>query len=325
MINPEKNSFNTVQIFCKLLAIDFFIIATACTSSRNSENGNNDDKNLFPEEIVRFSPFRGNPVFKGTGTQTWDKNIRERGYIIKEDDGYHLWYTGYQENTDVDSMSLGYATSPDGLVWTRYPHNPIFSQRWTEDMMVIKSGDIYYMFAEGRNDVAHMLTSTDKIHWTDQGSLQIVYTNGQPLSPGPYGTPTVIREDSVWYLFYERNDEGIWLATSADLKQWKNIQDEPVLKMGPEEYDHFGLAVNQIINYKGKYYAYYHGTAFKDWHEWSTNVAVSEDLLHWKKYDNNPIMKENKSSGILVHDGSQYRLYTMHPEVCVHFADKEGQ
>lgn len=325
MINSEKNSFNAIQIFCKLLTIDFFIIAMACTSPRNSENGSNDDKNLFPQEIVKFTPFSGNPVFKGTGTKTWDKNIRERGYIIKENDGYHLWYTGYQENTDVDFMSLGYATSPDGLVWTRYTHNPIFNESWTEDMMVIKSGDIYYMFAEGRNDVAHMLTSTDKVHWTDHGSLQIQYTNGQPLSAGPYGTPTVIRENSVWYLFYERNDEGIWLATSVDLKQWKNIQDEPVLKMGPEVYDHFGLAVNQIINYKGKYYAYYHGTAFKDWHEWSTNVAVSEDLLHWKKYDNNPIMKENKSSGILVHDGSQYRLYTMHPEVCVHFPDKEGQ
>jgi hypothetical protein len=30
-------------------------------------------------------------------------------------------------------------------------------------------------------------------------------------------------------------------------------------------------------------------------------------------------MRENKSSPILVSDGEKYILYTMHPEVCVHF------
>ncbi|MDX2048710.1 MAG: hypothetical protein SFU87_18125 [Chitinophagaceae bacterium] len=81
----------------------------------------------------------------------------------------------------------------------------------------------------------------------------------------------------------------------------------------------FGVALNQVIKYNGMYYGYYHATAVKDWSEWSTNVAVSKDLLNWEKYSKNPIMKENKSSGILVHDGSQYRLYTMHSQVCVHF------
>ena len=28
----------------------------------------------------------------------------------------------------------------------------------------------------------------------------------------------VIKEKAVWYLFYERDDLGIWLATSKDLK-----------------------------------------------------------------------------------------------------------
>lgn len=270
----------------------------------------------FPKELVQFRSIPENPVFTGTGNNTWDHKIRERGYIIKEDDTYHMWYTGFR--TESETLSLGYATSPDGVSWTRYPDNPIFKDSWTEDMMVLKVGDTYQMFAEGKGDIAHRLSSKDRIRWTDHGSLDIRTSDGSPLSKGPYGTPTVWFENDIWYLFYERNDLGIWLATSTDLNVWTNVQDDPVIAMGPEIYDQFGLAVNQIIKYKGWYYAYYHGTAFEDWHEWSTNVAASQDMVHWIKYDQNPIMGDNTSSGILVPEGNKFRLYTMHDKVGVH-------
>ena len=306
-------------------AIGFVLMAIACTKPTPDSTVVQNESGSFPSEIVNFVSHKGNPVFKGTGSKTWDENIRERGYILKEEDGYHLWYTGYIEEKETE-LHLGYATSPDGISWTRYKDNPIFDDNWVEDMTVLKSDSLYYMFAEGRNDIAHMLTSADKIHWEDQGSLKIQYTNGQPLSEGPYGTPSIWLENDIWYLFYERNDSAIWLASSKDLRIWKHVQDEPVLKKGPEAYDKFGVAVNQIIKYEGYYYAYYHGTALEDWSEWSTNVAVSKDLIRWEKYRSNPIMKENKSSGILVNDGSQFRLYTMHPQVNLHFPaeNKEG-
>jgi predicted GH43/DUF377 family glycosyl hydrolase len=315
----EKFGHWTLYIGHSTSIILSILFGLACNNPSSRTKTNISATSLFPSEIVSFTPYKINPVFSGTGMDTWDEEIRERGYILKEGNRYHLWYTGYRKNGDDKTMHLGYATSPDGYNWTRYNTNPIFNENWVEDMMVIKSDNVYYMFAEGRDDIAHMLSSTDKIHWKEHGPLQIRYSNGEPLSKGPYGTPTVLKENNVWYLFYERNDEAIWLATSKDLNVWTNIQDEPVLNKGPETYDKYGLALNQVIKYKGNYYGYYHGTAFQDWHEWSTNVAVSSDLINWKKYESNPIMKENKSSGILVNDGKQYRLYTMHPKVYVHF------
>ncbi len=277
----------------------------------------------FPAELVHFVPYSGNPIFSGTDTNTWDRHIRERGWILLENGVYHLWYTGYIH--EDDEKHLGYATSTDGYHWTRFASNPIYDSGWVEDMCIVKKDSLYYMFSEGRGDTAHMLVSSDKIHWKEKGNLNIRQVNGQKIAPGSYGTPTVFRADSGWFLFYERNDEAIWLARSTDnFSTWTNVQDSPVIEKGPNVYDGYGLAVNQVVKYGGLYYAYYHATAFKDWHEWSTNVAVSKDLVHWTKYPGNPILRDNKSSGIMVNDGKRYRLYTMHDRVQVHFPQTDS-
>ena len=47
-----------------------------------------------PWALVRWKPVPENPVFTGTGRETWDRKIRERGYILPDDKGnFDLWYT----------------------------------------------------------------------------------------------------------------------------------------------------------------------------------------------------------------------------------------
>jgi predicted GH43/DUF377 family glycosyl hydrolase len=298
----------------RLAAMAALVLAVSATQVRAADPATEE----FPQELVSFVPYEGNPVFSGTGRDTWDRKIRERGYILREGGTYHLWYTGYRDGY-ADEKHLGYATSPDGLHWTRHPGNPICDRGWVEDMQVVKHGDTYSMFAEGRDDIAHWLTSKDRIHWQEQGNLDIRTTDGKPLSPGPYGTPTVRIEGPTWNLFYERRDEGIWLARSTDRKVWVNVQDEPVIARGPQAYDRRAVALNQVIKVNGRYYGYYHATSREEPRNWTTCVAMSADLVHWKKYPTNPIVSGDRSSGILVHDGQQYRLYTMHPDVRVYF------
>ena len=274
----------------------------------------------FPHELVNFKPIANNPVFKAAGEGHWDVKIRERGFILRDNDGFHMWFTGY-DGTREGLKMLGYASSTDGVTWKRHADNPIYRKHWVEDMIVVKQGGTYYMFAEGRDDQAHLLTSTNRIHWKRQGPLDVRLVNGKPIEAGPYGTPTAWFEGGTWYLFYERRDRGVWLATSKDMNLWTNVQDDPVLVPGPAGCDKDLIAMNQIVKHKGRYYAYYHGAAKGQTPTyWTTNVAVSKDLRRWKKYAGNPLLpvKTNKSSGILVHDGKQFRLYTMHNEVHVH-------
>ena len=299
------------------------IIAISSCRPKNKPAAEPSGQEEFPSELINFKPSDLNPVFKGTGTDTWDNSIRERGFILYDEGIYKMWYSGLTKK-DFKQINLGYATSPDGLNWTRHSGNPIFSERWTEDMFVVKNNGTYYMYAEGLNDVAHLLVSQDGIKWEDKGDLIIRTTDGEPI-PGPYGTPNVWIENGKWYLFYERNDEGIWLAVSDDKIDWTNVQDDPVILKGPEKYDAGAVAANQVIKYKERYYIYYHATTNPDWTNpsniWTSEVAMSEDLIHWKKYPGNPIVKDDHSSPILVPDGGQYRLYTMHPEVWVYFSE----
>ncbi|MCE9554938.1 MAG: glycosylase [Planctomycetes bacterium] len=271
----------------------------------------------FPAELVRFAPYAHNPVFAAAGPGHWDVKIRERGWIMCDGERWHLWYTGY-DGTREGIKLLGHATSADGFSWKRDAANPLDPKQWIEDMMVVRHDGRWIMFAEGRDDQAQWLISADGVHWTRQGTLDIRQTDGRPIPPGPFGTPTAWREeDGTWYLMYERGDRGVWLAKSADLKVWTNVQDEPVLSPGPEEYDREMIAVNQVVRRDGRYFAYYHGSGDRAApRQWTTNIAVSTDRVHWKKYAANPIVPGNRSSGIVVPlEAGGFRLYTMHDKV----------
>ncbi len=277
----------------------------------------------WPPELVTFVPYDKNPIFTAGPKGAWDEKIRERGWIMKDGDLWKMYYSGYRAEGDK-TIKLGYAISKDGIQWERDPKNPIYTKHWTEDMMVVKHEGKYYMFAEGYLDRAHMLVSNNGLDWTEVGKLDVRLKNGEKIPEGPYGTPTAWFEDGAWNLFYEREDKGVWLATSKDMKVWTNVQDEPVMKPGPAEHDKDLIALNQIIKHKGRYYAYYHGSAKTGPKAklWSTCVATSTDLRNWEKYPGNPLQpaEQNKSSGIVVHDGKSFRLYTMHPAVYLHLA-----
>ena len=281
----------------------------------------------FPLELVRFEPDQRNPVFTAAGPGHWDVKIRERGWILKEGDRWHLWYSGY-DGTRINRVRLGYATSDDGIQWHRHPHNPIDAADWIEDPVVVRDGKTLHLIAEGRDDQPHRFTSTDGLTWHRQGGLDVRRVDGRPVESGPLGTPTVIRTAEGWNLLYERRDAGVWLARSPDLRRWTNVRDEPVLTRDPEGPDSVMIALNQVLEYRGKYYAYYHGTRSPQRPRlWTTNVAVSDDLITWRKYPGNPLLPEaeNKSSGLVVFDGERFRLYTMHERVDLHWGERPAR
>src|SRR5262245_41367143 len=114
----------TAKLWLVLVAL--FLLLPRTTSGQPQ-----DEK--FPGELVKFTPMGAEPVFTAA-KGAWDDKIRERGWIMREAGLWKLWYTGYAEN---GSRMLGYATSKDGIAWSRYAGNPIYKEHWVEDMMIV--------------------------------------------------------------------------------------------------------------------------------------------------------------------------------------------
>ncbi|MBM3239118.1 T9SS type A sorting domain-containing protein [Candidatus Poribacteria bacterium] len=62
-----------------------------------------------------------NPVVDLGGSGSWDANGVSAPTVVFKNGTYRMWYTGY----DGGNLRIGYATSGDGLVWSKHPSNPV--------------------------------------------------------------------------------------------------------------------------------------------------------------------------------------------------------
>ena len=267
------------------------------------------------EQLVGISPV---PLLTGRPGK-WDVAIRERGWIVREDGRYRLWYTGY-DGTRRGIKRIGHAVSDDGVRWTRQPDGPITPEGlWVEDVCVVRDGSRYQMFAEGRGDQAHRLSSDDGLDWNPEGPLDVRLTDGSTIPPGPYGTPCVVRDGDSWVLLYERRDAGVWVARSPDMDVWTNVSDDPVFEPSGEGWDAKLIAFNQVLRTRDGWLAVYHGTdRLQKPRLWAVGVATSSDLLSWTRLRSRPLTPPvlNMSSGVVVLDTDDgVRWFTTHSRV----------
>jgi predicted GH43/DUF377 family glycosyl hydrolase len=74
---------------------------------------------------VSWTRHPGPVVDRGSET-AWDRSQVYSPGVLFDGWLYHMWYTGnVVENGIFKSSEIGYATSPDGIVWTKDPDNPL--------------------------------------------------------------------------------------------------------------------------------------------------------------------------------------------------------
>jgi len=101
---------------------------------------------------------KADPVLEGTYVEgDWDRDYATWATVIQNDDGtYEMWYSG---GMGAMNHGIGYATSPDGIHWTRAEGNPIFDKwdgvDWRDDRTycpaVLKDGNSYQMWFAGKD------------------------------------------------------------------------------------------------------------------------------------------------------------------------------
>jgi beta-1,2-mannobiose phosphorylase / 1,2-beta-oligomannan phosphorylase len=127
----------------------------------------------------------------------------------------HLWRLWYSAGEQYEPNAIGYATSPDGLRWTKYPANPVMTpdpaadwerQRVTAAQIVYWQG-WYYAFYIGFRDVDHaqigLARSKDGItNWTSHAGNPIVRPTPGGWDADACYKPYAVYADGRWMLWY---------------------------------------------------------------------------------------------------------------------------
>ncbi len=241
-----------------------------------------------------WSKHPNNPVFDVGVAGRWDDQWVYDPCVIHISTMYYMFYTGNSSNSQA---RIGFATSPDGLTWTRYSSTPALTvgQEGSWDSVVVrnptivKDGGLYKMWYSGRdannkNRVGYAVSS-DLIVW-------IKDTHNPVLDMGASGEwddaqirePTVVKVGSTYYMWYVgkklNGGQAIGMATSADGIAWTKYANNPVFEPSPGGSWDYSIYSPHVI-YDGNLYhlrysgANYGGTA------WEVGYATSPDGIQW--------------------------------------------
>lgn len=195
-------------------------------SSDVNFDGNIKIYRLISTDGKNFSLSPTSPVFeKSSGVTDWDRKSVETPAVVLFKGTYYLFYTGYPvTQTDPTSYQIGYATSSDGISWTRQatrfaPTDPSggvnmdFNQYIVaEPAPVIFNDQIYLYFTALGADAGvgttlqtiGLVTSPDGVNWS---SPQRVLRPDQSLYPRGsnwkgYSTPHAIFVNNQVQLYF---------------------------------------------------------------------------------------------------------------------------
>lgn len=196
---------------------------------------------------VHWTRHPENPVLRLGPAGSWDCSILICQHIIFDQarNIFEMWYVGGNEE---GIYGIGYATSTDGVHWTKYVGNPIMTvtEPWEgtviEGQTLLKINNVYKMWYGGLavgSDVSYIgyAESADGIHWTKHSGNPIISpAAGDPLPWDGYSvdTPDVHYDGTTYDMYYRgwRKRKGVsWIghATSTDGINWVRDPANPVL------------------------------------------------------------------------------------------------
>jgi predicted GH43/DUF377 family glycosyl hydrolase len=153
--------------------------------------------------------------------QPWEKVAVMCPHVAYDDKDkvYRMWYSGGEQ---YEPNAIGYATSEDGLRWTRHEKNPVFrpdrKKTWEQDRVtacqVVKQGDWFVMFYIGFADRDHaqigLARSKDGITgWQRHSANPIIRPGKGQWDADAVYKPYAIFDGRRWMLWYNGRRGGV--------------------------------------------------------------------------------------------------------------------
>ncbi len=211
---------------------------------------------------TEWNDYGGNPVLTKAGS-LYDTYGVALPQVIFEDGIYKMWYTGLGPSNGIAYVL--YATSPDGISWTKY-NNPVLSPSisgWDSKATTIgaiyEEDGSYKMYYNGFSD-AHgtwsigLAVSNDGINWEKHPTPVLEGIENTWEAQITAGDVELVGDKYYLYFTGRRNQtqHKIGLATSFDGITWTRHSSNPILE-AEEVWEGIGVAYPSILNEDGVY------------------------------------------------------------------------
>ena len=249
-----------------------------------------------------------NPILTPT-LISWDNWLVYNPRLFTYPNGtYGMVYSGVNLN---GTSGIGLATSPDGLVWSKYP-KPILTRSpvvaWDNRSVfpgnIFWDGVQYRLYYTGNSPSTGRqfgyATSPDTIHWTKYLGNPVM-TRATTADNQYWNYPFVLKVDGSYKMWYTSGlPTNIYLATSGDGVSWTRANaGSPVVSPSSSFAWEAGDVYSAAVVYDSSTRSYimsYSGidaggvTAV-------TGLATSTDGVSWTKYSGNPIVALSPAGG----------------------------
>ena len=175
-------------------------------------DGTSDIFHAVSEDGVRFTQTGDEPVLRAE--LPWEKQAVMCPSVLYDPETglFRMWYSGGDQ---YEPNAIGYAESPDGLVWTKSALNPIFradpNTEWEQHKaagcQVLRHGEWYRMFYIGYHNEHYaqigMARSRDGVTGWERSSLNPIIAPDEGAWDGDACyKPFVLHMDGKWMLWY---------------------------------------------------------------------------------------------------------------------------
>jgi len=220
---------------------------------------------------VTWERYEGNPIYPRTNEEgSWKRYATNTPDAIYDNGIFKLWYVGRAAETGT--LSIGYATSTDGLEFEDYPGNPVLeadAEYYDIEGLsvahpsVVKRGDLYEMwYATGAHYLGYAL-STDGVAW-------VKYCNNPVLAPDQSNwddqivkAPEVVFDGETYEMTYtggRPDSQEVGWAASLDGLRWLKHPDIAI-GMGAEgDWDSNATVGATFLVIGDEYKAWYSGS-----------------------------------------------------------------
>jgi sucrose-6-phosphate hydrolase SacC (GH32 family) len=126
----------------------------------------------------------GNPILTVGAGGAWDETAVVEPKVVRvSSSDYRMWYRGWNAS---NLYQIGYATSSDGITWSKHGSNPVFSPgaggQWDDGPLYAfvpymgSATEFHAWYVDGESFAAGYAYSTDGITWT-RGANNPVLSN----------------------------------------------------------------------------------------------------------------------------------------------------